>query len=118
MSTADPPAAAGRPACQLSRLNGFAVLQGVLSTRSEVELAILGAAHEGIPLCGREDQRRTVGVLRVADRDRLVDERDFHTVVGVGTAAGALEPLRPAQVDPETLRFNFHNGSSTSNSII
>ena len=25
-----------------------------------------------------------------------------------------LDELRPAQIDPETLRFDFHNGSSTS----
>src|SRR5689334_10272734 len=85
---------------------------------SEVELAVLGTAHERVPLGGREDQCRAVRVLGVADHDGLVDEGHFDAVVGVGAAARALEPLCRAQIEPETLRFAFHNGSSTSISII
>src|SRR5690349_952839 len=85
---------------------------------SEVELAVLRATDERVPFGGREDQGGSVGVLRIADGDRLADERHLDTVVAVGSAAVALEPLCAAQIDPETLGLNFHNGSSTSTSII
>src|SRR5882724_5917303 len=59
----------------------------------EVELARLHLRCEGIPLCAGEDQRRSVGGLRITDCD---DTRqvagDLDTVI-VGAAAGTLAPF-------------------------
>src|ERR1044071_8841934 len=46
------------------------------------------------------------------------DEGHLDAVVTVRTAARALEPLRAAQIDPETLGLKFHNGSSASMMIM
>src|ERR1700754_3849923 len=77
----------------------------------QVELAVLGSADEGVPLRLREDQRRSAGVLRVANRDCGADKGDFNAVVAVGAACRALAPDGPAQVDPEPLGLDFHHSS-------
>src|SRR5687767_10799333 len=78
---------------------------------AEVELAVFGAAHECVPLVGREDQHRTGRVLRVPYSDRLVDKSHFDTVVAAWPAPRALLPHSAAQVQPEPLCLDFHNGS-------
>jgi hypothetical protein len=57
-------------------------VRGMAAVRSlvEVELAVLGAEHEGVPLGLGEHQDRAGGVGGVPDADQVTDEGDLHPV--------------------------------------
>src|SRR5438046_2434324 len=81
---------------------------------SEIELAVLGAADERVPLGRGEDQRWAVRILRVTDRDRVIHERHFHAIVTGRTAPTALQPPRTAQINTQPFGLDLHNGSFVS----
>src|SRR5262249_15756093 len=78
-------------------------------SRLQVELAVLGSAHEGVPLGLGEQQDRSLGVPRVAYRDRVVDEGHLDPVVRVRIAGRTRPPDRAAEVHPEPFGLNFHH---------
>ena len=51
---------------------------------SEVELAVLGAAHEGVPLSRGEQQDRTGGVLAVPHGHAAVERCHLDAVAAEG----------------------------------
>jgi len=82
-----------------------------------VELAVLGAVDEGIPLTGVEAENGSVRVLAVAEGDVPVrPERDLDTVVGPWSGPCGLAPgWRLAEVDIDALdvelqSYSFHDG--------
>src|SRR3984957_3953076 len=71
----------------------------------DVELAVLDAEGERLPLVGGEGQHRPVGVLGVAHGDDVVaallgagHDRDLHTSAAVAPAVGGLAPRGAGQV--------------------
>src|SRR6266436_3932015 len=75
----------------------------------DVELAVLDAEGERLPLVGGEGQHRPVGVLGVAHGDDVVaallgagHDRDFHASTAVPAAVRGLAPRGAGQVHCST----------------
>src|SRR5580692_2250700 len=71
----------------------------------DVELAVLDAERERLPLVGGEGQHRPVGVLGVAHGDDVVaallgagHDRNLHAGTAVASAVGGLAPRGAGQV--------------------
>src|SRR4029450_9709412 len=68
------------------------------AVRSEVELAVLGAADEGFPFRGREEQRGPGRVLRVTCGPYTRQIVGHFDAVAGGPGSRALTPYRARQV--------------------
>src|SRR5699024_7652721 len=75
-------------------LTGRPGLVRLRATRSrDIELTGLGASHEGGHLAMSEDQRRTVGMTRVAQCHLLTGQLShFHAIAALRAASDALSP--------------------------
>src|SRR3954452_9908451 len=69
-------------------------------TSAEVELAGLGALHEGAPLGGRVEQDRSVGLLAVAQGNAPVGQDGRLHALAATFRVAALAPGQARWIDP------------------